>query len=261
MDHTFQPLSTLEATPEATPANPERRSWAPWWHTSLLVLLLLLTSWGAALQAAAAAAKPKAGSHIAEYIGNIVFEWLLVLYIWWGFRLRRRTMFEAIGRGWKTTEDALRDLAIAAGFWLVSAGALVLLQKALGIASKQSLQDRMRAMQFISPRTAAELALFLLLAVSAGVTEEIMFRAYLQRQFIWMTRNAAIGIALSAALFGVAHSYQGAKMVVVLGCYGAMFGVLAHFRRSVIPGMIAHAGQDSLFGLAAFFMRNMPALK
>jgi uncharacterized protein len=62
---------------------------------------------------------------------------------------------------------------------------------------------------------------------------------------------------LAAAMFGLAHLYQGWRMAIVIGMYGLMFGVLAHWRRSVRPGMIAHAWQDALAGvLGAFLLRR-----
>ena len=45
--------------------------------------------------------------------------------------------------------------------------------------------------------------------------------------------------------------YQGLRMVVLIGLYGAMFGILAHWRGSVRLGMIAHAEHDSLNGILA----------
>ncbi len=66
------------------------------------------------------------------------------------------------------------------------------------------------------------------MALTAGICEEILFRGYLQRQFIAMTGNPALGILLSAVIFGGAHVYQGAKQAILLGVYGAMFGALAY---------------------------------
>ena len=42
-------------------------------------------------------------------------------------------------------------------------------------------------------------------------------------------------------------------MMIVIGIFGAFFGILAHFRKSLRPGMMAHAFQDSLSGIALFF--------
>jgi membrane protease YdiL (CAAX protease family) len=59
-----------------------------------------------------------------------------------------------------------------------------------------------------------------------------------------------VGVLLSAAIFGVCHFYQGAKAVVLIAVYGALFGVLAQARKSIRPGMITHALHDTVSGLA-----------
>jgi hypothetical protein len=45
-------------------------------------------------------------------------------------------------------------------------------------------------------------------------------------------------------------------MVILIGLFGAMFGILAYWCRSVRPGMIAHAWQDSLGGVVGSLMRH-----
>jgi len=46
-------------------------------------------------------------------------------------------------------------------------------------------------------------------------------------------------------------------MATIIALYGLMFGVFAYWRRSVRPGMIAHAWQDAVTGiLAVTFLRH-----
>ena len=71
-----------------------------------------------------------------------------------------------------------------------------------------------------------------------------------------LTKSAPAGILLSAAAFGAAHAYQGFRMVILIGLYGAMFGILAYWRGSVRPGMIAHAWNDSFNGVLAALVRH-----
>ena len=52
-------------------------------------------------------------------------------------------------------------------------------------------------------------------------------------------------------MFGAAHAYQGFAKAVNIGVLGAMYGIFAHWRKSVRPGMIAHTLQDVLGGLFA----------
>src|SRR5437899_10986878 len=109
--------------------------------------------------------------------------------------------------------------------------------------------------QFMLPHRGIELTFWIALSVTAGICEETIFRGYLQRQFMALTKSAPAGILLSAATFGAAHTYQGFRMVILIGLYGAMFGILAYWRGSVRPGMIAHAWQDSLNGVLASAIR------
>ncbi len=106
------------------------------------------------------------------------------------------------------------------------------------------------------PERGIELALWIALSVSAGICEETIFRGYLQRQFTALTKSAPAGILLSAAAFGGVHAYQGFRMTILIALYGAMFGILAYWRGSVRPGMIAHAWQDSLNGVLAALIRH-----
>jgi len=45
-------------------------------------------------------------------------------------------------------------------------------------------------------------------------------------------------------LFGVGLWYQGGKMVIVITVLGVLFGIFAQWRKSLRPGMIAHAWGD-----------------
>src|SRR6266851_877068 len=106
------------------------------------------------------------------------------------------------------------------------------------------------------PHGGIELTLWIALSVTAGICEETIFRGYLQRQFMALTQSAPAGILLSAAAFGAAHAYQGFRMVILIGLYGGMFGILAYWRGSVRPGMIAHAWNDSWNGMLASLVRH-----
>src|SRR5258707_14100112 len=94
------------------------------------------------------------------------------------------------------------------------------------------------------PQRGIELTFWIALSVTAGICEETIFRGYLQRQFMALTKSAPAGILLSAAAFGAAHAYQGFRMVILIGLYGAMFGILAYWRGTLVPGMIDQSWDD-----------------
>ena len=93
-----------------------------------------------------------------------------------------------------------------------------------------------------------EKELWVVLSITAGICEEAIYRGYLQRQFMALTKSVPLGIVFSALVFGAAHSYQGLAQAMLIGTLGAMGGTLAYWRRSVRPGMIAHVLQDVLGG-------------
>ena len=138
--------------------------------------------------------------------------------------------------GWK---DIARDVAIGLLFWVVWREAGVLVKLALG-------QDNAKSIASLLPEGPVELLLWLALSVSAGVCEEVVYRGYLQRQFSLLGNSAAVGLLVQAILFGISHGYQGLKLVVTITVYGILYGLLAQWRRSLRPCMIAHAWSDAI---------------
>ncbi len=194
-----------------------------------------------------AAANP---NRLRLYALTLFFEWCLFVLVVAGVRRSGAPMLIVLGDRWDSVRQVLRDIGIAAAFWLVSSGLLLVLGWLLRIATLG------RNMDFILPHGAAEITLWLALSVTAGICEETIFRGYLQRQFMALTKSVPAGIILSGAAFGAAHAYQGFRMVILIGLYGAMFGILAYWRGSVRPGMIAHAWQDSLNGVLGSLMKH-----
>jgi hypothetical protein len=165
-----------------------------------------------------------------------------------------------IGTPWRKFDDVLIDLGLAGGFWITSALLLAGLRFVVSPASMPSaatpgsIQDSIKHIAPLIPHTSREIFFWILMSLSAGFCEEFVFRGYLQRQFAALTKNAAIGILFSAVIFGVGHLYQGGLQMALIGAYGAMFGIFAHFRKNLRPGMIAHAWQDILSGVALSFI-------
>lgn len=193
----------------------------------------------------------------AFYLATIVWEWVLLAYVWVGMRRQRLTLAELTGGKWKTPEDVLLDLALAGGFWIVAAVVLAAVGFALGLAGQAQQADTLKKVAFLAPANLKEILLWLALSVTAGFCEEIIFRGYLQRMFITLTRSSVLGILLSAALFGAAHGYEGAPRMVQIGVFGLMFGILAHFRKSLRPGMIAHAWHDIFSGMMLHVLQRV----
>jgi membrane protease YdiL (CAAX protease family) len=190
----------------------------------------------------AAAANPH---RIRTYLLTLIFEWLLFAYVAAGIRRHGESIRVILGDRWDSFRQLARDIGIAAAFWILAAFLLAIVARILNAAATR------RDIGFLLPRGALEFTLWIALSITAGICEEAIFRGYLQRQLIAFTRSAPAGILLSAVAFGAGHGYQGSRMPILIAFYGVFFGVLAHWRGSVRPGMIAHAWQDSLNGVVA----------
>jgi membrane protease YdiL (CAAX protease family) len=218
----------------------------------LVIAILLLSAAGSNRQHLVITSRTR----VLQYVLTLTWEWLLFAFCVWGARKSGTSLRDLVGGRWREIEDALIDVLTAAGFWIAAMVVLALAARLLHLAGGNQLDDVRRQIGFLVPRGTRELALWFLLSVTAGICEEVVFRGYLQRQFAALSKNVWAGIVLSGLIFGSAHGYEGAGRMVLVGIYGMLFGLLAHFRRSLRPGMIAHAFHDGIMGLALrFFLK------
>ena len=97
----------------------------------------------------------------------------------------------------------------------------------------------------VSPITKKEKQVWSMLSVSAGITEEIVYRGYLfyALPVIFPSLSLLHILLLSTAIFGMGHIYLG-KEAIRATLLGLMFGVFYIVFDSVIPLIIVHIAQD-----------------
>lgn len=108
------------------------------------------------------------------------------------------------------------------------------------------------------PNGRTEVLLWILLSISAGICEEIVFRGYLRQQFKAATGSIVAAVILQGAVFGLAHTYQGWKQVIVITALGILYGILVAWRRNLRSSMIAHAWSDVYEGYVKFACLGCP---
>ena len=245
-----QPATAALAQPAASTLKPI----APVWNTLIVVALLLANSFLGSTKTGRGAA---VNSRLLAYSATFIVELILFLIVWFGVR-KRISLRELIGGRWNRVEDFLLDLSIGIVFLILSALLLAGLRIALGVLDlshvTKQVEETKRILGPLIPHTGLELGMFVILTMFAGFFEEVIFRGYLQRQIGGLTGNIWFGILGSAVLFGASHGYQGWRMMIVIGFFGAFFGILAYVRKSLRPGIIAHATQDAFSGVALFFL-------
>jgi membrane protease YdiL (CAAX protease family) len=215
-------------------------------HTAILIAIVLgVAAYGIYAQAAShegGRSLEHRGSALPLYLSLLAAEWGLVRYATIGIHRTGTSLRDLIRARWAGPKDALRDVALGLGSWAAWTAISSPLAQLLGPDSAPSLDP-------LLPRNLPESAVWILLSLSAGICEEVVFRGYFQRQFEALWGSAALAIAAQAVIFGVSHGYQGLRNVVVITVYGTLFGILAHWRRSLVPGMAAHAWTDIAAGL------------
>jgi membrane protease YdiL (CAAX protease family) len=237
-------LPDSQLPPAVQPTTLQRPRLAPVWHTAALVVVLLLGSIGGSY-----GPHPLArGSKLPQYLWGMAWEWLLTGFVWLGIR-KRYSLRDVIGGRWATFEEFFLDILMAAMFWIVAALVLAAGAQALHLNQEEKLDTMRRELGFLIPGTRLELAVWFLLSATAGFCEEFIFRGYLQLQIAALTRSMLAGVLLSAIVFGASHGYEGGPRMLLIGIFGLMFGLLAWWRRSLRPGMIAHAWHDALSGI------------
>jgi membrane protease YdiL (CAAX protease family) len=267
----------MEVLPESgteIPAPSTPGSVAPAWHTVILIAGIAFLSWQGARELGGGNVVG-AGSGFggitnvyAIYASTVISQILMVAWVFFGVRLRKvpfRSLFGNFSGGWV---GLLTDFGIAAGFWLASVITLATLnltwlitdaamhhRSLIGAHGKPApadpaQQQLLHTLSSLAPSNGREVLAWALVCIMAGLVEELVFRGYFQRQFTAWGRGAAVvGVVASSLLFGAAHGYQGIHNMIFLSLFGAMFSMLVLFRRSLRPGIFAHAWNDFAMGL------------
>jgi membrane protease YdiL (CAAX protease family) len=220
------------------------------WHT--LSILLIFGYFGVRQKMPSNALGPESAqaaiSHwarLGQYAILILSEWGMAYWVWVGVHLKGGHLRDLTGGRWTSWRGVALDVAIAipfCGVWELTAWLVHLAVERVPAATAP----------YQPPSGFAEVFIWILLSISAGICEEIVFRGYLQQQFGAATRSLAAGVILQGAVFGLAHTYQGWKQVIVIAVLGILYGALVAWRRNLRASMISHAALDIFEGWLHF---------
>ena len=246
------PMNLDPANSAPVPEPASRRFIASPWHTLSILLIFGYLGFRAATpqQALAPESVQAAVSHAAilrGYLIAIVTEWGMAYWVWAGVNWRGGTLRDLTGGRWTSWRGVALDVAIAIPFWIVWEMTAWLVHRIIdGIPTATA--------PYHQPTGIIEIVFWVLLSISAGICEEIVFRGYLQQQFQSVTRSIGAAVILQGVVFGLAHTYQGWKQVIVIVALGILYGALVAWRRNLRASMIAHAWSDIFEGYLRFFL-------
>src|SRR5262249_19193667 len=171
------------------------------------------------------------------YLAVMALEWGLVASVRGAVHDRGLRVRDVIGGRWSSWKDVLRDVALCIPFLFIWLGSARLMHRLLG-------PDQAKTVNTLLPQGPVEIVLWIAVSITAGICEEIVFRGYFQKQFTAYTKDIIAGVVLQGVVFGLGHSYQGLKQVIIITVLGILYGAFAAWRKSLRPGMMAHAWTD-----------------
>lgn len=217
----------------------------------VLISFPLILQWSGALKIA------DAGSPTAEHTRTLLrFCMVLTAFLWTVFvialaGIRRHgaiTMRQIIG-----AENRGRfTVAVHLGISVLVLVVMILIGNVANVLLGPFQHDG-STFQSLVARTPVEALAFLVLALSAGFVEEIVFRGYMQRQCQALLGNTVLASLAQIAVFTYGHLYQGWLRLVPVVLIALVLTVTALWRRSLVPGMIAHGFGDGLVSFLYFF--------
>lgn len=189
-------------------------------------------------------------ARVGHYREVIVLLWLLAAAALW--LAGPATLLEAPrsidGMLWLTGSPVLR--------WLLQGGALLLVGAMAAHAWHSLSNTELRrqyaiaaqSLQFMLPAGARERRWWILVAISAGVCEELVYRGFLLTYFGEQGLGLGLGGAwlLSTLAFGLAHAYQGIGGVLRSAVVGGLLGLVAIASGHLLLTIVLHIAIDLL---------------
>ena len=96
------------------------------------------------------------------------------------------------------------------------------------------------------PKTATERAAWVLVSLSAGICEEVLFRGFMIRHIVQLSGGmpTVAALVVSSMIFGLAHVYQGVKGFAGATVGGLMLGLLFLISGSLLACVVLHTLLD-----------------
>ena len=205
-------------------------------------LLLVMPVWGW-LDMRRLKRDSAAPGRMRSYVITISVMWLIALLCGWllppNVLWRPPTGLAANIRLDAVPQGVIIGLAIGLLIGLVVP--VIMIRRHPDTADKQ-----LEAIRFLLPTTIAQRWAFVLVCLTAGIAEEWIYRGFVLHFLVSAIPavNGWIVVLAAAAMFGIAHAYQGKVGTALTGVLGFLFGLLYIGTGSLLLPMILHALLD-----------------
>ena len=193
-------------------------------------------------------------SKIRAYQEAMLFMWLPT-FLLLALLLLKSIDSKALGVSWQGTMANWVGIAVVClviGYFAYSLYSLYVSAEQRN-AFRQALSDNYA---WMIPYTRQELVWFTLgLSLSAGLCEELLFRAFLIG-VLSEQLGTLPSLLLSSAAFGICHCYQGWKNIIRTALIGLLLGVVFIFTELLWVVVIIHTAIDAYGGLVGYMLNK-----
>lgn len=153
------------------------------------------------------------------------------------------------GLSWDATASR-RAVPVSVAGLLGALAVVVAVAAVLGAVRPGLVERASDATKLLAPATRAERRLWPFVSLTAGVTEELLYRGLFVLHLHALVPSLRPGLlaVASAVAFGLAHRYQGAFGVVSSGVLGLAFGIVAIVVGNVAVVVVLHTLWDVVAG-------------
>jgi len=222
-----------------------------WDFGLILAFLAIVIPWRGKVRVGRLMKRPElaASDRLSLYASTIASQWVIAAIVLW----------RALARGLQSTDLGItlnnpwKVAWVTVGLTLaLCAGQFFGLRKLVQFAVEKR-GPLFRITEKIMPRTSRETLVFVVLATTAGLSEEFLYRGFVFALFLKLFSSSLLSVTYaglwSSAWFSAAHLYQGRRGIITTFVVGMIFVLVRIYTGSLIPAMVAHAGVDLMVGL------------
>jgi membrane protease YdiL (CAAX protease family) len=220
----------------------------PWDFWIIFLFLSIVLPWRGHERMRHFMARPQVlhRERIRLYASTILFQWMLAAIVAWRAFARGLTLPQLGLAGGRPSSIFLLTFI---GATLIAVAHWMNLRRMAG--SNHPAAQKLRAMaERLFPQSLTETIFFTLLALTAGMCEEFIFRGFVIAALFGAGLSSWAAVIISSLMFGVAHLYQGKGGSIGTGILGVLFASIRIAYRSIFPVVIWHAVLDVVAGIA-----------
>lgn len=187
-------------------------------------------------------------ARVAAYRRVIVVQWSLVAFLIVHVLLRP-TSFADLYMAVPLDLRALGALLVSVALVMFVSG-----QARAALSNdeaREAAKKEIASLRAMLPHDARDYAWFRPVAWTAGICEEILYRGYLP-WLLGLAMPSLAAFAVSSAVFGLGHAYQGRSGVLKTGAVGLVMSLLTWSSGTIVPAVVLHVAIDAINGNLAW---------